>query len=187
MELIFNKEIIRNKTAVRVIGISFFAVLTALGAFVRIPLPFSPVPLTLQTFFVLLGAGVLGNKGGALAQSLYIALGLAGLPVFTQAGSGLSYLCGPTAGYLAGFIAASLLIGYRADKARGRLPSLLIFCAGAFLLLFVGAFWLKVFLKCSFFQAMLMGVAPFIPGDLCKAGLAFLIYRKIKDRCRAIF
>ena len=187
MELILNKEIIRNKTANRFIGISVFAVLTALGAFVRIPLPFSPVPLTLQTFFVLLGGAILGRNQGALAQVFYVALGIAGLPVFSQAGSGLFYLSGPTTGYLAGFIVSSMFISKSLAHRRNSFAALAVFVLGDLLILGLGAIWLRVFLRCSFNQAMIAGVIPFIPGDLCKAALAFGIYRKIKNRCKEIF
>jgi biotin transport system substrate-specific component len=97
MEALLRKEIILNKTLCRVIGIAVFIILTSLGAFVRIPLPFSPVPLTLQTFFVLLGGALLGSNLGALSQLSYIFLGVLGLPVFSGAGSGLSYFWAPPA------------------------------------------------------------------------------------------
>jgi biotin transport system substrate-specific component len=187
MELIIKKDIIVSRSASRIIGITAFVIFTALGAFVRIPLPFSPVPLTLQTFFVLLGAAVLGRKYGGMVQLAYVLLGAAGLPIFSNAGSGLSYLVGPTAGYLAGFIAAALFIGHFLRRATNSFSAFLIFLAGDFLILGLGAFWLKVFLRCSFSQALFLGLIPFIPGDLFKAAAAVVIYRKIKARCREIF
>jgi biotin transport system substrate-specific component len=187
MELTLRKDIIINRSASRVIGITAFVILTSLGAFVRIPLPFSPVPLTLQTFFVLLGAAVLGKKQAVTAQLAYVLLGAAGLPIFSGAGSGLSYLAGPTAGYLLGFIAASLLIGHFLARVSNKFSVFVIFLAGEFLILGLGAFWLKVFLRCSFSQALVMGLILFIPGDLFKAAIAAAIYQKIKTRCREIF
>jgi biotin transporter BioY len=86
-----------------------FALLTALGAQVRIPI--QPVPITLQTFFVLLGGLMLGPNLGALAQVLYVSLGAAGAPVFAGEGVGLAYLLGPTGGYLLGFAASAWLVG----------------------------------------------------------------------------
>ncbi len=163
------------------------ALFTALGAFVRVPLPFSPVPITLQTFFVLLGAAVLGKKGGVAVQLAYVFLGAAGLPIFSGAGSGLLYLAGPTAGYLLGFISASLFIGHFLTRASNKFSVFLIFLAGEFLILGLGAFWLKVFLRCSFSQALVMGLIPFIPGDLFKAAVAVAVYQKIKTRCREVF
>jgi biotin transport system substrate-specific component len=187
MEIVLNKEVSRSKSVSRIIGISALAVMTALGAFVRIPLPFSPVPLTLQTLFVLLGAASLGKNRGAIAQMGYVFLGIAGLPVFSGAGSGLLYLSGPTAGYLLGFIAASLFIGQTISRVHNKFSALLVFLGGEFLILSLGAFWLKLALRCSLAQALAMGVVPFIPGDLCKIGAAFLVYQKIKVRCKEIF
>lgn len=88
MEAILKREIVVNKTACRIIGVTVFVILTSLGAFVRIPLPFTPVPVTLQTFFVLLSGAVLGGAIGAASQLSYLLLGTAGLPIFTNAGSG---------------------------------------------------------------------------------------------------
>jgi biotin transport system substrate-specific component len=187
MELTLRKDIIINRSVSRVIGITAFVILTSLGAFVRIPLPFSPVPLTLQTFFVLLGAAVLGKKQAVAAQLAYVFLGAAGLPIFTGAGSGLLYLAGPTAGYLLGFVAASFFIGKILPRASNKFSMFVIFLAGELLILGLGALWLKVFLRCSFSQALFMGFIPFIPGDLFKVAIAAAIYRKIKTRCREIF
>jgi biotin transport system substrate-specific component len=187
MEMSLNREITRSKTASRAIGMSAFVVLTALGAFVRITLPFSPVPLTLQTFFVLLGAATLGKSRGVVVQLAYVLLGVAGLPVFSGAGSGLLYLAGPTAGYLLGFIMASLFIGHVLNRVQNKFLIFLVFLCADFLILSLGSLWLKASFGCSLNKALMMGMIPFIPGDLSKAGIAFLIYQKIKIRCREIF
>jgi biotin transport system substrate-specific component len=187
MEIVLNKEIGCSKTAARILGISAFVILTALGAFVRIPLPFSPVPLTLQTFFVLLGAAALGKNRGAIVQSAYVFLGALGLPIFSGAGSGLLYLAGPTAGYLLGFIAASLFIGKALDRVVGKFSVFLVFLAGDLLILGLGAFWLKAFLRVSFNQALAMGIIPFIFPDILKSAIAAGVYQKIKTRCKEVF
>lgn len=98
--------------------ITLFAALTALGARVAIPLPFTPVPVTLQVLFPLLAGLLLGSKRGALSQAEYVAAGLAGLPVFAKGGGGLAYFLGPTGGYLLGFIAAAFVVGELAAKMR---------------------------------------------------------------------
>ena len=90
MEALLKREVILNKTLCRVMGVLTFVILTSLGAFVRIPLPFTPVPLTLQTFFILLCGAFLGSKLGVTAQLSYMFLGVLGLPIFTGAGSGLT-------------------------------------------------------------------------------------------------
>jgi biotin transporter BioY len=79
---------------------ALFAALTAVGAFIKIPLPY--VPLTLQTLFVMLAANLLGPKYGSLSQGIYLALGLIGLPIFAQ-GGGPGYIFQPTFGYLVGY------------------------------------------------------------------------------------
>ena len=91
---ILKREVILNRTICRIIGVSAFVILTMLGAFVRIPLPFTPVPITLQTFFVLLSGLFLGQNLGGIAQLSYVLLGITGLPVFTGTGNGISYLLG---------------------------------------------------------------------------------------------
>jgi len=188
MEIILRKELILNKIACRLIGIAVFVILTSLGAFVRIPLPFSPVPITLQTFFVLLAGAFLGANPGALTQIIYIGLGLAGLPIFTGAGSGLLYLAGPTSGYLFGFILASLLIGKCLKYTPATLfPVLGVLFLGDLLILFCGLTWLKFIFGYNFTRLLLIGVMPFIPGDLLKALAASFIYLKLRKRLKQIF
>jgi biotin transport system substrate-specific component len=188
MEALLRKEIILNKTLCRVIGIAVFIILTSLGAFVRIPLPFSPVPLTLQTFFVLLGGALLGSNLGALSQLSYIFLGVLGLPVFSGAGSGLSYFLGPTGGYLLGFVLAALFIGRFIKHAHHNLFSIFgLFCLGNLILLSSGIIWLKLISGYSFTKLLSIGFIPFLPGDLAKALVAAIIYLKLKLRLREIF
>jgi len=185
MEAILRKEIILNKTLGRTLGVLIFVVLTSLGAFVRIPLPFTPVPLTLQTFFVLLSGALLGSRLGVTAQLSYILLGVLGLPIFTGAGSGLLYLCGPTAGYLFGFVLAALFcakfIKYSGDNF---LKAFGMFCAADILLLATGTLWLKFLFGYSFTQLLVIGFIPFILGDLCKAAAAAFVYLKFKSRLK---
>lgn len=92
---------------------ALFAALTAIGAFITIPIP--PVPFTMQIFFAILSGVFLGPKRGALSVAVYIFMGLCGAPVFTK-GAGPSYLLQPTFGYLAGFILGAWLTGYIIEK-----------------------------------------------------------------------
>jgi len=136
-----------------------------LGAYVCIPLPFTPVPVTLQTLFVLLGGIMLGRLGG-LSQVVYVVLGAAGLPVFAQGASGAARLFGPTGGYLIGFVGAALFVGlfYSPKYVRG-----LAVLAGATLIIYiVGVFQLWLFLRLPLAQVVLLGVLPFLPGDILK-------------------
>ena len=188
MEAVLKKEIIINKTLCRFIGVSVFVILTSLGAFVRIPLPFTPVPLTLQTFFILLCGAFLGSRLGVTAQLSYVFLGVLGLPVFTGASSGLGYLCGPTGGYIFGFILAVLFIGRFIKSAQNNLISVLaVLFLGDLILLLCGAVWLKFLLGITLGKSLLIGFLPFIPGDLLKALVASGLYLKLKKRIREVF
>ncbi|MDD5669604.1 MAG: biotin transporter BioY [Candidatus Omnitrophica bacterium] len=188
MDMVLRKEIPLSKEACRYCGIAVFAVLTIVGAFIRIPLPFTPVPVTLQTFFVLLSGAVLGGMGGAGSQGMYMLLGLAGIPLFTGTGSGLAYVCGPTGGYLAGFIAASVCTGRLMNNSRHTFLSALgIFIAADMILFLCGLLWLKVLYGYSFTVLVYMGLLPFIPGEIVKITVAVALYEKIKTRSREIF
>jgi biotin transport system substrate-specific component len=188
MEAILKKEIITDKTLCRAIGIILFVILISLGAFVRIPLPFTPVPLTLQTLFVLLAGAFMGSGPGALAGIIYIVLGVSGLPIFAGAGSGLFYLLGPTGGYMFGFILAAVLIGRFTKYFAGSYARILgLFFLADLLLLACGAVWLKVMLRCSFLKVFFIGFLPFVFGDLLKASFAAFLYLKLKPRLKAIF
>src|SRR5258707_1130777 len=95
----------------RVAQIVGFTLLSVIGAKIRVPIPFTPVPATLQILPVLLAGLFLGARGGAASQIAYLALGLAGVPVFALPGGGPGYLLGPTGGYLIGFVAAAFVTG----------------------------------------------------------------------------
>lgn len=188
MEAILRKEIILNKTLCRVFGILTFIILTTLGAFVRIPLPFTPVPITLQTFFVLLSGACLGAGLGVSAQLSYIFLGVLGVPLFTGTGSGSLYLLGPTAGYLLGFVLAALFIGRFVRYSQNNLWAVFgLFLAADLILLTSGMIWLGFLLGYNFKKALFIGFMPFLPGDLLKAYLAAILYLKLKSRLKEIF
>lgn len=188
MEMILRKEVILSKSLCRLIGIGSFVLLTSLGAFVRIPLPFTPVPITLQTFFVLLSGIFLGGNLGMFSQLTYILLGVLGLPIFTNAGSGLLYMCGPTGGYLAGFVIASLLGAKLIKYAKDSLFSIFVVLCIADLTLFgTGLIWLKFLSGYSFSKLLFIGFMPFVLGDLLKIFIASILYLKLKNRLKEIF
>ncbi len=188
MEAILNREIISNKALCRLFCVLTFVILTAIGAFVRIPLPFTPVPITLQTFFVLLSGALLGSNLGMLAQLSYITAGAVGMPIFAGAGSGLSYLLGPTAGYLLGFILTAFWLGKFIKYSRDNLLlSFIILWTGDLILLSCGILWLKIIFGYSFTKLFFIGLLPFIPGDLVKTFVAAVIYLKLKNRARELF
>ena len=90
---------------------SLFASLTAVGASIHVPLPFTAIPITLQTLFIYVAGALLGSRLGALSQSLYVLMGIMGLPVFAGWRSGFEVLMGPTGGYILGFIPGAYVIG----------------------------------------------------------------------------
>lgn len=181
MEFILNREVVESAAARKAIAIGFFLSATVLGAFVRVPLPFTPVPITLQTFFVLLAGAYLGPGAGAVSQVLYIILGAAGVPIFAGAACGLSALFGPTGGYLAGFAAAAFMIGALkkfCDDSFARM--LILFSLASLVILLCGSLWLKTVLNLSMGTALRLGLVPFIAGDLFKTCAACLIYWRFK-------
>ena len=187
MEVALNSEIIVNKSICRLLAVFISVVFISLGAFVRLPLPFTPVPLTLQAFFVLLCAGLLERRLSMVTQASYIFLGIMGVPVFTQAASGFSYLLSPTAGYLFGFVLAAFFVtGLIRYAERNLILTLGLFYAASMLILFCGSVWLKVTLGITLAKSLLIGFLPFIPGDLLKASLAVFAYLKLKTRVREI-
>jgi biotin transport system substrate-specific component len=150
-----------------------FALLTWLGALVRVPLPFTPVPGTLQTLPVLLSGAILGARRGAASQAVYLLAGLSGLPVFALPGAGPSYLLGPTGGYLAGFILAPLLTGVLYRRLSGVWGGrLLALAAGQAAIDLCGFLWLGLWLGGGWEGAFRGGVVPFIVPDLAKVVVA---------------
>jgi len=143
--------------------------LVALFAQIEIPLPFSPVPITGQTFAVLLVGALLGSKRGAAAMLAYIVQGAAGLPFFAGGASGAGILTGATAGYLAGFIVAAYVVGLLAERGMERSfkTSVLPFLVGTIIIYVFGVTWLSAIIG-SFGKAIELGLLPFIIGDVIK-------------------
>jgi len=154
--------------------ITISALFVAAFAQIRIPLPFTPVPLTGQTFAVLLVGAALGSKRGAASLALYTVMGALGLPFFAGGASGLAYMSGPTLGYLVGFVAAAYVIGLLAGRGleRSVRTSLVPFLAGTLVIYLFGAGWLAVLLGIE--QALTLGILPFLVGDAIKMVLAAL-------------
>ena len=147
------------------------SLLVGLSAQIRIYLPFSPVPITGQTFAVLMLGALLGSRRGGLAMLAYLVEGLMGLPVFA-AGIGLAALFGPTGGYLIGFVPAAYLVGRLAERGWDRRISSTVaaMILGNIVLHSFGFVWLVVLTSVR--TAFLTGVCPFIIGDILKVALA---------------
>lgn len=158
----------RVRNAILVLGLTGF---TALAAQVSIPLPFTPVPLTLQTFAVLAGAAALGAERAVIAQVLYIALAVAGAPVLAGGASGHEVVVGATGGYLIGFVLASYVVGRISSNGASTKSgkTALAFLAGSVLIYALGAPWLAFTTGNTITWAIVNGVVPFLVGDLIKA------------------
>ena len=166
--------------------------LTGLLAQFRILLPWSPVPVTGQTFAVLLAGILLGRWWGGISLATYAGLGAAGLPWFSGWSGGLGYLAGPTGGYIVGFILAALFLGYFTDtyiRSRSFLSMLALMLFANFVLIYVpGLFQLGLWVNAvkgepvTFATLLGMGAIPFIPGDITKAVMAAAIVRGITPK-----
>jgi len=166
--------------------------LTGLLAQARIPLPWSPVPVTGQTFAVLLAAILLGRWWGGISLAIYAGLGAAGLPWFSGWSGGVGYLAGPTGGYIIGFILAALFLGHFTDtyvRSRSFLSMLALMLFANFVLIYVpGLLLLGLWLKSvgggsvTFTTLLSMGAIPFIPGDITKAVMAAALARGITPK-----
>ena len=159
---------------------SLFAALTAAGAYIQIPMPFSPVPVTLQVFFVLLAGSMLKSKWGSLSMIVYTLLGIAGLPVFAGGSSGIGVLLGPTGGYIIGFILAAYIIGKLSEKAENTAKSRLLINAlnmstGILIIYACGVFQLMLVAEIGPGTALALGVIPFLPGEIVKTAVAAYI------------
>lgn len=161
----------RAKDAALVVGA---ALLTALCAQIVFPLPGSPVPITGQTFAVLLSGAALGANRGALAMGLYLALGLVGLPFFSDGASGVEVLFGATGGYLIGFIVSAYVVGRLSEARHDRsvAKALPLFTIGSLIVFVFGVPWLAVVAGVGLGEALVLGFVPFIPGGLVKAAAA---------------
>ena len=152
--------------------IAGFSLVLAVAAQISIPLPFTPVPVTLQTLAVVLTGALLGSKRGTLAILLYLAEGFAGLPVFSLGRAGFVHLLGPTGGYLVGFVAAVWLTGFLVElKLASKLPGALLVTILGLLVPYVsGVAWLGVSVGLQ--KAVMLGFVPFVIGDALKVVVA---------------
>jgi len=174
----------KSSAFVQAIWISLFAALTALGA--QIAIPHQPVPYTLQTFFVLLGAAFLGSRNGSLSQLLYLGAGVAGLPVFSGASFGFARIIGPSGGYLLSFPLAALVVGYLVHLRSGYLWTLLGMFLGLVVVFACGATFLNYFYLHNFKESMVSGFLIFSWWDMLKLSAAAAIYNEFAKRYRKL-
>jgi len=172
-------ERLMGRVAYKVVAVVAFSLLVALAAKVRIPLPWTPVPITLQVLPVLLSGALMGPGLGAASMGLYLLLGLLGLPVFAEGGSGPAYFLGATGGYLLGFVAGSSIVPWVRDLVRplirSRPAGTMAGCiAGIVVIYALGCLWLWWWHlgrgeAVGLLEVLAEGALPFIGVDMLKA------------------
>jgi len=163
--------------------IGLCAAILCILAPISIPIPFSPVPVTLAFFAVILTGAVLGKWKGTICVLVYIMIGLVGFPVFSSYGSGIQKVIGPTGGYLIGYIFLAWFVGFFAERYPGKRYCYFIGALiGTVICYAFGTIWLAIQLKMTVMQALAAGVIPFIPLDLVKIAAAVLVAFPIRNR-----
>ena len=176
-------DVIQSRTLRVILATGTLTLFMVLGAMARFPLPFTPVPFTMQTFFLFYGAMALRRRS-ALSQGAYLGLGALGLPVFAGFAWGFSALAGPTGGYLFGFILSAFLVGslispQNAPSLKRDVPVLLLGMGAYFI---PGVMWLKILTGLPIKTVLLAGFLPFVIGDAIKISLAYILYRAGRRR-----
>ena len=160
--------------------------MTILGAMVRVPLPGTPVPMTLQTAVVLFAGLALGARLGAFSQLLYLAIGLVGVPVFADSGAGPQYVFGATGGYLLGFLIVPIVAGWLTARSGGLKRTLAAVAVGTILIFALGVGWLALSTG-SVWTALQQGLFPFWLGAVLKCGLVVAAGCVLGPACRKIW
>lgn len=171
-----------NNPLRRMVYAAMFGALTAIGSLIVIPL--QPLPMTLQTLFTGLAGVLLGGYAGALSQVVYVLLGVIGLPVFAGGKAGLGTLMGPSGGYIIGFIVAAFVIGKIVEvrKEPGLAWIGFSLVVGNLIIYALGIAQLSLVAHISITKALLVGVVPFLIGDLLKLVTAALIALKLRNK-----
>lgn len=160
--------------------IALMAAVTCVLGPLSIPLPFSPVPISLTNFAVFLAIFILGMKNGTISFIIYLLLGAVGVPVFSSFRGGLQVLAGPTGGYLIGFIFLALIMGFALDHFDRKLvPTIIGMIIGMAVCYAFGTVWLAKLLSLSFKEGLMMGVIPYLPGDAAKIIIAAIVGPKL--------
>ena len=168
---------------------SLMAALTAVGAYIHIPI--GPVPIVLTNLFVLLAGLLLGSRWGLASIGLYLLVGALGIPVFAGAKGGFAHFFGPTGGYLFGFALAAWVTGLISERSRhGLFFDIFAVIVGGICIYALGIPWLKMVTHMSWNKTLLVGAVPFLIGDVLKASAAVILARAVRpilDRQAASF
>ena len=158
---------------------SLMAALTAVGAYIHIPI--GPVPIVLSTLFVLLSGLLLGSRWGLASIALYLLVGAIGMPVFAGGKGGFAHFFGPTGGYLLGYALSAWVTGFISERSRGFLVlEILAVVAGSLAIYGLGVPWLKNGHQMSWIKTFMVGMAPFVIGDAVKASAALVLARAVR-------
>ncbi len=181
--LLGDRLIAREGAAWDVARVAAANLLLVLCAWIALPLPWTPVPITGQTFGVMLVAVLLGSRRGALVLGLYLLEGFAGLPVFQPFGApGVLRLAGPTAGYLLSYPLAAYVIGWLVERSRdssaARLAGALL--AGEAIIFALGCAWFAQVMRVGLAGALAGGLVPFLPGEGIKIALVIAAVRGVE-------
>jgi len=162
---------------------SLFAALTAIGAFLAIPI--GPVPIVLQNMFIYLAGLLLGGRWGLASVGVYLLAGACGLPVFAGGLGGIGRFIGPTGGYLIGYLPAVFIIGKISQKDNPRVVcDVLAMICGTLVLYACGVSWLKMVTGVSPAKALALGMVPFLIGDALKIAAAAVIAKALRPVVR---
>lgn len=174
---VLSQRVLPRSRVVSVLLVLAAAALTALAAQWRIQLPFTPVPITGQTFAVLISGAALGWRLGASSQVVYLLAGVMGVPVFSDGGSGVEVITGATGGYLIGFVFAAGLVGWMAERRQDRAFATMFtaFLLGSSVIYVFGVIGLMISTGWPLAEAVEKGVVPFLLGDIVKATAAGLL------------
>jgi biotin transport system substrate-specific component len=173
------EDVVVDRRARVTIGVVAFALATAFAAQIAVPVPLTPVPITLQTLFVILAGVVLGPRAGAAAMALYVGAGALGAPVFSNGGAGLPWLLGPTGGYLLAYPASAFVTGWVAGRGAGSLRVLAALSLGVLVQYAGGLAQLAALTGEPLGAVLAMGAIPFLMGDAVKILTAAWLARGI--------
>ncbi len=173
----------KNMKTRDMIMVAMFAALICIGAYIVIPLPFSPVPITLQTLFIMMAGLILPVELAGMTVVIYLLLGIVGLPVFSGGGSGIGILFGPTGGYLVGFLIGVMVISFMVNKFKSNVMVEFIstVIGGIIVVYAIGVIWLSAKTGMGIAKAFTVGAVPFLIGDFMKAIVATVVAVPIRQ------
>ena len=178
-----NTQTFRKTSTYAMVVTALMAAVTCILAPLSVPI--GPVPISLTNFAIYLSLYLLDWKKGTLSYLIYLLLGLVGLPVFSGFTGGLAKLAGPTGGYIIGFIPMAIICGFAFEKFSNRSMQIAGLAIGTIVAYIFGTAWLAIEAHLTFYQALLAGVIPYIPGDLVKIILVVLVGPIVKKRLQS--